>query len=130
MSIWNEGIDIENYDDYRLHMNGRAIFNFVIDTVPKSISRCLENHPLTIADIDYFLFHQASKPALTALSSEMNLPSSKVLSNLDKIGNTTSSTIPILLSQNFELFQKQKSIVVCSGFGVGLSWGTTILNFN
>lgn len=115
--------------DFRLHMNGRAIFNFMMERVPVSVKNCLVKNDLQISDIDYFVFHQASKFLLEQLGKRMNLPPAKVPCNLREVGNTVSSSIPLLLSQMMDQRLLHQKNVLISGFGVGLSWATNIIRF-
>ena len=113
-----------------LFMDGRAIFNFMMTEVPKSVLRCLEVNKLSLNDIDFFVFHQASDYMLKTLASRMKIPLSKLVVDMRDIGNTTSSSIPIALQRSV-LANKQKDEkqlkILLSGFGVGLSWATAVL---
>lgn len=113
--------------DNDIYMNGKEIFNFVMDMVPRSIENCLKKGNLTLASIDYFVFHQANNYMLKALARNMKLPEEKVILDIKDYGNTVSSTIPIALSNMYKdnLVRKDKIILMC-GFGVGLSWSTCI----
>ena len=113
-----------------LFMDGRAIFNFMMTEVPKSVLDCLEVNNLSINDIDFFVFHQASEYMLKILASRMKIPLSKLVVDMRDIGNTTSSSIPVALQRcvlaNKNTNNKQSKILL-SGFGVGLSWATSVL---
>ena len=117
------------YDDY-LYMNGGAIFNFTLDAVPVMMKDILIKNDLAKEQIDYFVFHQANKFMLSTIRKVCILPKDKFYVNLTKTGNTVSSTVLIGLKECID----NKSItagmkVMISGFGVGLSWGGTILQF-
>jgi len=117
------------YDDY-LYMNGGAIFNFTLDAVPVMMKDILAKNNLAKEDIDYFVFHQANKFMLNTIRKVCVLPKDKFYVNLTETGNTVSSTVLIGLKECID----NKSItagmkVMISGFGVGLSWGGTILRF-
>lgn len=119
----------KRYDDY-LYMNGGAIFNFTLDTVPQLIGQVLEKNGLARDQIDYYIFHQANKFMLNTLRKVCGLPKDKFYVNLAKTGNTVSSTVMIGLKDcidNGTLSSGMK--VMIAGFGVGLSWGGTILKF-
>lgn len=127
--IWNDSKHCDINEEHFISMHGRGIYNFVMANVPNSIRACLTKNRLTLEDIDYFCFHQASKFILTSLTEKLNIENGKVLSNLQSIGNTVSSSIPILLENGLSsnLF-KGKTVMIC-GFGVGLSWACNILKF-
>ena len=117
------------YDDY-LYMNGGAIFNFTLDAVPGMMKDILTKNDLAKEVIDYFVFHQANKFMLNTIRKVCVLPKDKFYVNLTETGNTVSSTVLIGLKDCIN----NKSItagmkVMISGFGVGLSWGGTILHF-
>ena len=117
------------YDDY-LYMNGGAIFNFTLDTVPIMIEEILKKNHLERESIDYYIFHQANKFMLDTIRKVCALPKERFYNNLSETGNTVSSTILIGLKDNLEnssIIPGMK--VMISGFGVGLSWGGTILYF-
>lgn len=117
------------YDDY-LYMNGGAIFNFTLDTVPELIKNTLQKNNVFANDIDYFVFHQANKFMLNTIRKMCLLPKEKFYIDLEECGNTVSSTVLIGLKQSIEneLIEKGNRVMV-AGFGVGLSWGGTILKF-
>jgi len=125
-------VDVEGhtwYDDY-LYMNGGAIFNFTLDAVPTMMRQVLEKNGMEKEDVDYFLFHQANKFMLNTIRKVCVLPKDKFYINLETTGNTVSSTVLIGLKDcltNGTISQGMK--VMCTGFGVGLSYGGVILKF-
>ena len=117
------------YDDY-LYMNGGAIFNFTLDAVPGMIQQLLEKHHLSQDDINYYVFHQANKFMLSTIRKFCVLPKDKFYINMEDVGNTVSSTVLIGLKDCIERqVIKPNDTVMIAGFGVGLSWGGTILKF-
>ena len=117
------------YDDY-LYMNGGAIFNFTLDAVPGMIQQLLEKHHLSQDDINYYVFHQANKFMLSTIRKFCVLPKDKFYINMENVGNTVSSTVLIGLKDCIERqVIKPNDTVMIAGFGVGLSWGGTILKF-
>lgn len=119
----------QKYDDY-LYMNGSAIFNFTLDAVPAMLKKILEKNHLEKEQIDYFVFHQANKFMLNTIRKICVLPKEKFYVNLEETGNTVSSTVLIGLKQCLDTGTINKNMrVMVSGFGVGLSWGGTVLIF-
>jgi len=118
-----------NREDY-LYMNGSAIFNFTLEQVPPMIKQLLEKSGLGKEDIDYFVFHQANKYMLSTLRKICGIPKDKFHIDLEHTGNTVSSTILISLKDSLEqgLIRPGMKVMAC-GFGVGLSYGGTILHF-
>lgn len=117
------------YDDY-LYMNGGAIFNFTLDAVPAMMTEILDKNELQKDDIDYYVFHQANKFMLNTIRKVCVLPKDKFYVNLATTGNTVSSTVLIGLKDCLDNhIIKSGDKVMISGYGVGLSWGGTILKF-
>lgn len=119
----------QRYDDY-LYMNGSAIFNFTLEAVPAMMKDILAKNNKTSDDVDYYVFHQANKFMLNTIRKVCVLPKDKFFVNLEDTGNTVSSTVMIGLKQCIEAGTIHEGMrVMVSGFGVGLSWGGTILKF-
>jgi 3-oxoacyl-[acyl-carrier-protein] synthase-3 len=129
MSIDREESPSEAEEGYRLHMNGRGILEFMMQEVPRSVSRCLEMNGVSVSDIDYFVFHQASRFLLHQLCKKLGLDEQKVPCNIKEVGNTVSSSIPLLLGQMQAKGELEGKRVLVSGFGVGLSWATNVIQF-
>ena len=119
----------QRFDDY-LYMNGSAIFNFTLDAVPAMMKDILEKNQMGRDEVDYFVFHQANKFMLNTIRKVCILPKDKFYVNLENTGNTVSSTVLIALKDCLDKGTIQPGMkVMISGFGVGLSWGGTILKF-
>jgi len=124
------GSDDEGYlfsPDY-LYMNGSAIFNFTLESIPKLVNNTLIKNGLKTSDIGLFVFHQANKFMLNTLRNLCSISKESFYINMEDIGNTVSSTIPIALARlkiNNEL--STNSNILIAGFGVGYSWGGCIL---
>lgn len=116
----------DNYNN-KIQMNGLKVLNYVNGRVAKQIRSLLESASLTVEDVDFFWFHQASGLALDGLKKRLNIPSDKMFSNLINIGNTVSSSLPILISDFFRTNNPAKgNLALISGFGVGFSWGSVL----
>lgn len=107
----------------KLSMKGRTVFTFSATSVPPSISRTLERNRLALADIDRIILHQGSKFIVDTIGHRI-AASEKTRFYAADYGNTVSSSIPIILAQDLSDADHR---VLISGFGVGLSWATTIL---
>jgi 3-oxoacyl-[acyl-carrier-protein] synthase-3 len=111
-----------------LFMNGSEIFNFTLTSVPGSVERLLKKSGLSLDQVDLFVFHQANKYMLEHLRKFMKLPPEKFVVAISHCGNTVSSSIPIALKQTAaEGRLRPGSVVMLVGFGVGYSWGATVL---
>jgi len=111
-----------------LYMNGRAIFNFSLQTVPRTIDQLLEKAGLGLDEIDYFIPHQANKFMLDRLRMRLKIPADKFFCDMEFTGNTISSTIPVAfeLARQRQLIRKADRVALV-GFGVGLSWAATLV---
>lgn len=109
-----------------LFMDGGAIFNFTADAVPVLVNNILKNNNLTDDDIHLYVFHQANKYMINYLRKLIGIDKEKFYIYMSKVGNTVSSTIPIALFQA-KKENLLKGNILIAGFGVGYSWGGTIL---
>lgn len=111
-----------------LNMNGSEIFNFTIEFIPGVVNDVLNKNNITIQDIDFVIFHQANKYMLEYLRKKIKIPQEKFYNQMLNTGNTVSSTIPIALKDCVDngLIKQGDKILLC-GFGVGYSWGATII---
>jgi 3-oxoacyl-[acyl-carrier-protein] synthase-3 len=109
----------------RLVMNGRAVFEFSATAVPAQVRALLGAEGLTMDDVDLFLFHQGSRYIVDTLARRLALAPEKVPCNLGAQGNTVSSSIPLLFEDRLDDPSLRR--IVASGFGVGLSWASAIL---
>lgn len=109
----------------KLHMNGRAVFDFSASTIPDDIKEALKLNELQIDEIDYFLIHQGSKYIVDFIKKRLRLPDEKAPFKAQGYGNTVSSSIPLLLED--VLTDPSAKRVLITGFGVGVSWSTTVL---
>ena len=116
--------------DSSLYMNGGEIFTFTLETVPKVVTDLLVKARLKQTDIDLFVFHQANQYMLDFLRKKCGIPESRFYVCLRNFGNTVSSTIPIALKNASNTGALQPgSRVMLVGFGVGYSWGATIVHW-
>lgn len=109
----------------RLEMRGNAIFNFAATSVPKSIQAVLNAAELSVEDIDIFALHQGSRYIVETIAKRMKLPEEKAPFVAAEYGNVVSSSIPFILEPYMD-DSAVNNIIIC-GFGVGLSWTTSIL---
>ncbi len=132
--IHTKEVTVDNSGNVRnlenIHMNGFAVWQFISKNVSEQITKLLETNNLCVNDIDLFVFHQASKLTLNSLTKMLKINPDKMFVNLKDIGNTVSSSIPIALKDaedNSRL--KRGDLILLSGFGVGLSWGSIIMRY-
>jgi 3-oxoacyl-[acyl-carrier-protein] synthase III len=114
--------------DENLFMDGADVFGFAMKTVPDTLGRLLEKCGLTLDQIDFIVPHQANKFMLERLRAKMKIPADKFWIDMEQCGNTVSSTIPIALESALGQSRiKQGDRVALVGFGVGYSWGATLI---
>ncbi|WP_394849580.1 ketoacyl-ACP synthase III [Pendulispora brunnea] len=114
-------------DGRRLHMDGRQVFSNAAREVPESIRRILGRNELTNDDVDQFLLHPGSKYIVDFLRGALGLDHTKVPFGIEDYGNTVSSSIPLMLEGCLTLHKYPR--IVSSGFGVGFSWGTNLVEW-
>lgn len=116
--------------DEQGYMNGPDVFNFAIREVPADIARLSVFSGINLNQLDYYVFHQANAYMNGYLQKKLKLPIEKIPSSIEKFGNTSSVSIPItIVSELKEKLAGKKRMMLC-GFGVGMSWATSFLDFN
>lgn len=88
--------------------------------------KIVKRNDLTNEDVDWLVPHQANKRIIDATAKRVNLPDEKVMMNIDRYGNTTSATLPLLLNE-YESQLKKGDKLVFAAFGGGFTWGGSIL---
>ena len=113
-------------------INGMDVFSFAITKPPISVKKMLENKGLDKdKDIDFFLIHQANKLIVDRLVKKLKLPVEKVPYNLQKFGNLGgASVLMLMVSEIAEELSSKPLTLLCSSFGLGLTWGTMLLKTN
>ena len=120
---------VENEKNY-LFMDGANVLLFALRVVPLLVKETLKKTGVNIHDIDVFVFHQASELVIKTLIDRLSIPESKALFDLKDIGNTVSCTLPIALSNALDQNKiKRGNKVMLIGFGVGYSWGSSIITW-
>lgn len=110
------------------YMNGGDVFNFLIREVPRDVKGLLEHAGVELADIDYYVFHQANNYMNGYLVKKLKLEQSKVPMCIEKYGNTSSVSVPLTMVSELQTeLAGRKSLMLC-GFGVGLSWATALIS--
>ncbi len=124
---WTDENGVLRNDDM-LYMNGPEIFNFTIEAVPILINQVLQKNKTSIDEIDYVIFHQANQFMLNYLRDLVGINEDKFFIDMAETGNTVSATIPIALEKCLiDGRIKSGDKVLLAGFGVGYSYGATII---
>jgi len=127
--IQNIAVQGESTAEY-LHMNGQEVYKFVVRVIPKLIKEVVAKANLELSDIKYFLLHQANSRMNQVVASKLGLEEEKFPSNLEKTGNTSAASIPILLDEVNKKgkLEKGDKLVICA-FGSGLTWSAVVLEW-
>lgn len=123
-------LDDREIESNSLFMNGPEIFTFTLTAVPKAIRALLQRAERSMEEIDLFVFHQANRYMLTHLRDKIGIPEEKFVIAMEHTGNTVSNTIPYALqaAQRDGRLTPGK-LVMLVGFGVGYSWGATLVRW-
>ncbi len=128
--VKNSGSKKNPKEGKHLYMNGAEIFNFTLKNIPNLVNKTLEKHMIERHNVDYFILHQANKFMLNHLRKKIKIDTEKFYNSMEDVGNTVSSTIPIAIYEAMKTNKVVKdSKVLLAGFGVGYSWGATMLTF-
>ncbi|HIZ80068.1 MAG TPA: ketoacyl-ACP synthase III [Candidatus Lachnoclostridium stercorigallinarum] len=111
-------------------MDGQEIFRFAVKKVPECAEELLEKNGVDREEIKYFVLHQANYRIVEAIAKRMRLPIERFPMNIDRYGNTSGATIPILLDElNREGKLSRGDKIALAGFGAGLTWGAALLEW-
>ena len=109
-------------------INGMDVLSFAISRPPISIKGVMDKYQLNTDNVDFFLIHQANKLIVDRIVKKLKLPLEKVPYDLQEFGNLGGASIPMLMTYNLaEELQSRPLTLVCSAFGLGLTWGTMFL---
>src|SRR5690625_419598 len=113
-----------------LKMNGREVFKIAVRVMEKAILEILEKQGLAPDDVSLFVPHQANIRILEMLATRMKLPLDRFALNIDRLGNTSAASIPIVLDEAFREGRIESGdLVVLVAFGAGLTWGATLIRW-
>ena len=113
-----------------ISMNGQEVYKFAVREVPIIIGDLLKKADFECTDIDWLILHQANQRILDAVGERLKINKDKILTNLNKYGNTSAATIPLVFDEFIRNKKiKKNDIILTSGFGAGLSWGAALLRW-
>jgi 3-oxoacyl-[acyl-carrier-protein] synthase III len=113
-----------------MHMDGRAVFRWAVAILCDTIQDVLKAGELRPGDIDLYIPHQANIRIINAAIDVLHIPRTRVFNNLDRYGNTSAGSIPLALSEAVqERRVRPGGLMVLSGFGAGLAWGTAVMRW-
>lgn len=111
-----------------VQQDGKSVFKYAVSNMADASMKIMERNNISGEDVDWLVAHQANKRIIDATANRMNLDQDKVLMNIHRYGNTTSATLPLLLSDYEKQLKKGDNIVFAS-FGGGFTWGSILLKW-
>ena len=118
---------LKNHQHY-VQQDGKNVFRFAVSNMTDVSSKIMERNNLSAEDVDWLIAHQANKRIIDATKKRMNLDDDKVLMNIQRYGNTTSATLPLLMT-DYEHQLKKGDNIIFAAFGGGFSWGAIYLKW-
>jgi len=113
---------------FNIALDGIKVFNFSLREVKPNVNNLLKHNNISVDDIDFFVFHQANKLMNETIRKQLKLLPDKVPYSLKEFGNTSSASIPLtIVTELRDVVKSNKLRLLLSGFGVGLSWGSVVL---
>lgn len=110
-----------------LQMDGRNVFKWAVQLLTGTIELMLKKTGMSVDDVKLFALHQANMRILSAAADQLGIPQDRMFNNLQRYGNTSGGTIPIILDEALHAGRIQKGdTLLMSGFGAGLAWGTAL----
>jgi len=126
----DDGVGQSDPERMWAHMEGRHVFKNAVERMVLSLTSACWDLKIDLKDIDLFCFHQANLRINQMVADMMKIPEDKLIHNIQRYGNTTAATIPLLLDEaNRSGRLKRGHKVACTGFGSGFTWGTAILDW-
>ncbi len=120
----------ENLEFDFTHMEGQEVYKFAVRTVPKAIEEVLLQGNISPDEVKYYVLHQANIRIIEAVAKRIGQPLQKFPTNLQKCGNISAGSVPILLDMlNKEGKLQRGDKIVLAGFGAGLTWGAALLSW-
>ncbi len=111
-----------------VYQDGKSVFKFAVSNMADVAAKIMQRNDLTNDDVDWLVPHQANKRIIDATAYRMDLDANKVMMNIQRYGNTTSATLPLLLS-DYEKQLKKGDNLVFAAFGGGFTWGAIYLTW-
>src|SRR4029079_6965431 len=115
-------------DSWLIQMEGREVFKFAVTRLPRSVKAVCDKAKIALTDIDWFIAHQANQRINEAVAEKLKLALDKFSSNLDRFGNTSAATIPILMDEMRRDGRLREGQLVCMmALGAGFHWGSVLV---
>ena len=112
-------------DDHKLFQNGREVFKFAVRILPEMVGKLLARNGIDADEVQYVIPHQANARIIHAAAKKMEVPSERVVLNLDRFGNTSAASIPLSYPDIYESLEPGRYVITV-GFGFGLTWAANL----
>lgn len=121
-------MEADSLADFEFRMNGREVFRHAVSKLPETVRAACDKAGVALSEVDWFIAHQANDRINKAVRERLGLPAEKVPSNIDRYGNTSAATIPILVDEMRRDGRLQAGQLVCFlALGAGLHWGAAVM---
>ncbi|HEU4790139.1 MAG TPA: beta-ketoacyl-ACP synthase III [Flavobacterium sp.] len=127
-SLLPTSMETVNDNKHNIIQDGKTVFKYAVTNMADASELILKRNNLTNENVNWLVPHQANKRIIDATAHRMNLEDSKVLMNIEKYGNTTSATLPLVL-YDFEHVFKKGDTIIFAAFGGGFTWGSIYLTW-
>jgi 3-oxoacyl-[acyl-carrier-protein] synthase-3 len=127
-SLMPTTLETINNKKHNIIQDGKTVFKYAVTNMADASELILKRNNLTHQDVNWLVPHQANKRIIDATANRMNLEEDKVLINIERYGNTTSATLPLVLS-DFENQFKKGDTIIFAAFGGGFTWGAIYLKW-
>ncbi|HIS48736.1 MAG TPA: ketoacyl-ACP synthase III [Candidatus Scybalocola faecigallinarum] len=111
-----------------VYMDGSEVFKFAVKKVPESIQQVLKEQQVTVEDVDHFVLHQANYRIIESVAKRLKASMDKFIITIDEYGNTSAASVPLALDELMHSGKVKKGeLIMISGFGGGLTWGSILM---
>jgi 3-oxoacyl-[acyl-carrier-protein] synthase-3 len=124
------GVDGDSKSAHYFVMQGHSVYRQAVEKMTQSTTRVLELAEWPVSTVDWLVCHQANRRILESVARRLGIPAGRCLINIDEVGNTAAASIPLALAHGVECEAlRPGDRVVLTGFGGGLTWGSTLLRW-
>jgi 3-oxoacyl-[acyl-carrier-protein] synthase III len=130
--LWLPGSGSRHFDDpdKLVKMNGREVFKFATRVLVSSAEKLLRECGRSVEEVDVYVPHQANVRIIDHAARKLGIPQDRIVVNVDRYGNTSSGSIPLALADAEEEGRlKEGSLVLMTGMGAGLTWGSSLMQW-
>jgi 3-oxoacyl-[acyl-carrier-protein] synthase-3 len=117
--------------EHTIRMTGNEVYKFAVRAIPRVTRQALKESHLSVSDLAWLVPHQANQRILDTIADRLGLPHDRVVSTIERMGNTSTASIPLALDELYTAGNlRPGDVVALVGFGAGLTWGAAIVRWN